>query len=606
MLGTSPFTYDQLNEEAAQIRLIRLHGLTKRQKLQTRCHGRPLLSCALEHRSLDEVPGLRFSALSYTWGPEAPLYTILINGATFQIRQNLYRFLVVAASKPGLRELPIWIDQISINQSSNEERKKQVALMERIYSEAVQVFMWLGPSTLVQGLTFDVLCRDRLAVWVLESWARSSWRTNLRWIPLWTGLHSVLSSPYWTRLWIIQEVLLGTQTTRLVLCGHRQVSWPRFKALVGKPLYDADESLGLKNADELWLKGGQATGRLRGTWWSIHYGALRQVVSTSHRLGDLFPRGMSKPAEGLLDLVCTYLTYKCSEPHDHVYGLMGLAPAPSRLDANYDVPLLQVLCNVLEASFSNITADDSSLSRMHAAVDTLDTEYAGAKVYTSLFGRGSAEGNVWVLIVEGNLRLHALYEYMQAIGITAAELARTDNSDYGEVFNAMAERPELTCNSVRHMLAYILNAVPRGVEILSAFVTYASKVQLSMVPGDELFVESLGSEVVRSWKIAFARISRVWHLKVDQESSAWGLGFVEHDGPQDARWNFNCEGLAEQLMARLYESGVIERIREGRSSRTSQSEADEGAWLPYTDPWLSRVSAEHNVRTRTPSGSSSR
>jgi hypothetical protein len=39
----------------------------------------------------------------------------------------------------------LWIDALAINQSSIDERNKQVRIMPKIYSAARQTVIWLGP-----------------------------------------------------------------------------------------------------------------------------------------------------------------------------------------------------------------------------------------------------------------------------------------------------------------------------------------------------------------------------------------------------------------------------------------------------------------------------
>jgi hypothetical protein len=39
----------------------------------------------------------------------------------------------------------IWIDAICINQRDLEERAPQVHMMDRVYSQVLQVIVWLGP-----------------------------------------------------------------------------------------------------------------------------------------------------------------------------------------------------------------------------------------------------------------------------------------------------------------------------------------------------------------------------------------------------------------------------------------------------------------------------
>jgi hypothetical protein len=49
----------------------------------------------------------------------------------------------------------IWVDQISINQSDNDEKNEQVANMYRIYQAAIDVIIWLGPAADGSDELFD-------------------------------------------------------------------------------------------------------------------------------------------------------------------------------------------------------------------------------------------------------------------------------------------------------------------------------------------------------------------------------------------------------------------------------------------------------------------
>ena len=44
----------------------------------------------------------------------------------------------------------------------------------------------------------------------------------------WKALSHLTSRPYWTRLWVIQEQLMGTENI-LVLCGDRIMHWEDFR-----------------------------------------------------------------------------------------------------------------------------------------------------------------------------------------------------------------------------------------------------------------------------------------------------------------------------------------------------------------------------------------
>jgi hypothetical protein len=71
--------------------------------------------------------------------------SITINEAQFQVSENLHEFLKVFSSQQE-RKLPIWIDQICINQDDLAEKSVQIGLMRKIYSQACETLLWLGPE----------------------------------------------------------------------------------------------------------------------------------------------------------------------------------------------------------------------------------------------------------------------------------------------------------------------------------------------------------------------------------------------------------------------------------------------------------------------------
>jgi hypothetical protein len=98
------------------------------------------LSCSLIHVKFADKK--RYKALSYMWGTEAVKQRIILNGAEFDIGQNLWDALHYLR---GLgNQMPFWIDAICINQGDVPERNKQLAMMKWIYFRADTVVIWLG------------------------------------------------------------------------------------------------------------------------------------------------------------------------------------------------------------------------------------------------------------------------------------------------------------------------------------------------------------------------------------------------------------------------------------------------------------------------------
>jgi hypothetical protein len=105
----------------------------------------PDLSMVFELRTVSQDDAPVYTALSYVWGDAVFSKTITINDCIVPVTENLeqaLRHLQYDDIQPA-----IWIDAVCINQSSNEEKSDQVARMARIYSDAREVIIWLGPDT---------------------------------------------------------------------------------------------------------------------------------------------------------------------------------------------------------------------------------------------------------------------------------------------------------------------------------------------------------------------------------------------------------------------------------------------------------------------------
>jgi hypothetical protein len=86
--------------------------------------------------------GVRYNALSYTWGDPTAVQTILCEGKVLRVTQNLHEALT-EYQKRG-ESAPLWADAICINQSDVTEKTEQVRLMRHVYIQADMVIIWLG------------------------------------------------------------------------------------------------------------------------------------------------------------------------------------------------------------------------------------------------------------------------------------------------------------------------------------------------------------------------------------------------------------------------------------------------------------------------------
>jgi len=99
------------------------------------------ISCNLEHVKFADKP--KYRALSYMWGDQAVKTEILLDGAPFQVGQNLWDAPHYLRHRNDPNRMPLWIDAICINQGDVQERNRQLAMMKWIYFRADTV-VWLG------------------------------------------------------------------------------------------------------------------------------------------------------------------------------------------------------------------------------------------------------------------------------------------------------------------------------------------------------------------------------------------------------------------------------------------------------------------------------
>lgn len=222
-------------------------------------YGDDPIECELVYTNIDEKSDDRtpYVALSYCWGAvedtvEIQLYSPSTNPSSaskepistpFRITQNLY--IALQALRNEKRQC-LWIDALCINQQDPREKTHQVQLMGKIYSSAESVVVWLGPE--------DEYIRFFMRAWtkhirplidhdtVEQTWGLwGTLREDTH--PLWTcmaqdkvlsqlgselddemldnsspdrcrnamlaGLRSLVSRPWWSRIWVLQEVLLA-------------------------------------------------------------------------------------------------------------------------------------------------------------------------------------------------------------------------------------------------------------------------------------------------------------------------------------------------------------------------------------------------------------
>lgn len=159
---------------------------------------------------LDEEPN--YKAISYSWGGSQGVHPVFIDGEELPITENLCGALRHMRSPSS----PQWIcvDALCISQRDLNERAQQVVLMRRIFRQAKQVCVWLGHGCkpVEHVLQFKEFAKE----------AQSDSRGYLQPNAIFRdddqcreGLEKFCRVDFWSRLWVIQEVVLAHT---LVVC----------------------------------------------------------------------------------------------------------------------------------------------------------------------------------------------------------------------------------------------------------------------------------------------------------------------------------------------------------------------------------------------------
>ncbi|KAG8169933.1 hypothetical protein KVR01_000678 [Diaporthe batatas] len=301
---TNQSVYQALDAANSEIRVIILHKGPRDQQL----------SCNLRTVSLDDQP--EFHALSYVWGDDTDIGRISIDGQASPVAACLATVLehLRAHHYDSLRlhSTPLWIDAICINQADPEERARQVALMSRIYRQASRVLLWIGEGDEFSDYAFDRIGDGgfRASCEELQAGSRAPGVDEVR--AMVVIEENLENREYWTRTWILQEVVLATRDP-VMLCGSRRVLWswyaecrwalPWDKSAYPSlaPVWDAVESEVPFYPDDARSTGSDVHARMRHHYWEAGSISLGDALTASVQL-------------------------RATDPRDRVYGVLGLIP----------------------------------------------------------------------------------------------------------------------------------------------------------------------------------------------------------------------------------------------------------------------------------------
>ncbi|KAK0727322.1 heterokaryon incompatibility protein-domain-containing protein [Lasiosphaeria miniovina] len=158
-----------------------------------------------------------------------------------QLGRNLHSALKQLRYSNRPRRL--WVDAVCINQDDIDERNVQVMRMGATYSLATRVVIWLGSEAEDSTHTLSTIADFGEQVeFTVEGFLADAPGASE---PMWWNpsqqchttpelghlLTALLARPWFSRVWVIQEALLGSRQT-IIQCGDAFIPWPPFRKAV--------------------------------------------------------------------------------------------------------------------------------------------------------------------------------------------------------------------------------------------------------------------------------------------------------------------------------------------------------------------------------------
>ena len=294
-------------------------------------NGSDEIHCSLMEADPSTTP--HYEALSYTWGSPDVFKTIVCDGRRTSVSANLFDALHC------LRQLEkavvFWIDQLCINQKDAEERSSQVMLMGSIYSKASRVVVWLGvedaDSKAGIALARNVLNKvgDRHHFHLMPEHMKSLSLPPYK-DRQWRALGRFLQRPWFSRVWIIQEVVMSTNT--IFVCGKETFTPAEMSKLVDRlmnlPTYPS-------------FTGRSGTGS-NGVWCVGIIDHLCKMQGSATRTSSI-------------ELLGIGMASKATDPRDKIYALLSLGQ--SGIQADYSKSVEEVYTDFAISYISQILPD---------------------------------------------------------------------------------------------------------------------------------------------------------------------------------------------------------------------------------------------------------
>ena len=314
-----------------------------------------IIRCDMQTYSSRHRPS--YTALSYTWGANTTHADIELNGFKVSVRENLWEFLRQQLLHGNYG--PFWIDALCINQSDVRERSHQVQMMGSIYEEAHSVLIWLGKESDDSNLAMQALedwdwCRRTT---IQHLFATEGKITDIflargtTSVVTWNsqqvrGILSLCERKYWSRMWIIQEIMLASRIE--IHCGPKILEWYKLEQLYyylnTQPNVQKDMDTPFHNA----IRASPAV-RTSPVMAIVKIRAVGMPTAQLRRWHKEF---------SIEDLMETYGDHECEDVRDKVYALLGVTTCGFSIVVDYRKQVKDILLDVFYFSSSKMAFNE--------------------------------------------------------------------------------------------------------------------------------------------------------------------------------------------------------------------------------------------------------
>ncbi|KAF4470931.1 Heterokaryon incompatibility 6 OR allele [Fusarium albosuccineum] len=332
----------------------------------------------------------QYFALSYCAGDVRQTDAILVNGLKFNVFANLKHALTAAQrfrnKEIGDDDFLLWVDQICIDQSNLPERSHQVGFMRDIYQSARQTLICLSTSEIEgEGMRWLVELDQNVPpreddvdsnipigfVAPPPSWTHPGFSPErFRWQRVenflrdnvwggnftdgWIALFDVLKSPWWSRAWVFQELMVSVNA--VLMFGHHMMSWKNASYIlqVCHRVHWFLLSPSLRSTGS--IPGLPSKRLFHRIVKHVHGSECREAIKT---VAFMIQTKLNWAGEMDIKHLLEYARYcKASDDRDRVYAFLGLADAGYRVIPDYspDNDVIQVL---IETTKNIIIHEDS-------------------------------------------------------------------------------------------------------------------------------------------------------------------------------------------------------------------------------------------------------